>query len=231
MSIRDYVIGGGEGDPREERCRRLIERCGYGAAALTILPIPGSEIIGVMPLHVGMVIGLGEEHGVRLTRASATELVLRIGATVGLSLVGSKLATTAGKLILPGFGGLIAAPFMYASTLAIGRVAMRYFESSGQVTDDEMRRIFKDTVDRAKKAFDPAKARSADARAVATDAAQEGEHADESGGGAPSDAERYAGESVDDLAERLAKVTELKDKGLISDAEYEATKARILDSI
>ena len=116
-------------DPRDERVRVLIERCGYAAAALTILPIPGSEIIGVMPLHVGMVIGIGEEYGKTLTRESAVELITRIGATVGLSLVGSRLAMTAGKVILPGLGGLVAAPFMFASTLAIGTVARLYFAS------------------------------------------------------------------------------------------------------
>src|SRR5687768_11138284 len=94
--ISDWLFGGSD-EPRDERCRKLVERCGYAAAALTILPIPGSEVIGVMPIHVGMVIGIGQEYGVKLTRQSATDLILKIGATVGLSLVGSRLAMTAGK--------------------------------------------------------------------------------------------------------------------------------------
>lgn len=208
---------------REARCLRLIERCGYAAAALTILPIPGSEIIGVMPVHVGMVVGLGNEHGVEVTRESATELILRIGTTVGLSLVGSRLAMTAGKFILPGLGGLIAAPFMYASTLAIGQVAMAYFQHGDKLEDLEIKRVFEDAAAKAKKAFDPKKARSKEAREMAEEAAAEDQGADAEVPG--------PNESVDDLAERLAKVTELHDKGLISEAEYEKTKKRILDSI
>src|SRR5688572_20008568 len=69
---------------------RVVETCGYAAAALTILPIPGSEIIGVMPLHVGMVIAIAHHRGRTITRESATSLLLQIGTTVGLSLVGSR---------------------------------------------------------------------------------------------------------------------------------------------
>lgn len=206
-----------------DRCKLLTERCGYAAAALTLLPIPGSEIVGVMPLHVGMVIGIGEEHGKQLTRDSALELLTRIGATVGASLVGSRIAMTAGKIILPGLGGLVAAPFMFASTLAIGTVARLYFENDGALSDREMKRAYDAEVKRARKAFDPAKARSSEARAEAEAAVRE-DRDDE----APA---RDENPSVDDLAERLAKLDELRERGLVDDEEYERTKTRILDSL
>jgi len=202
----------------------LIERCGYAAAALTILPIPGSEIIGVMPLHVGMVIGIGEEYGETLTRESAVELITRIGATVGLSLVGSRLAMTAGKVILPGLGGLVAAPFMFASTLAIGTVARMYFANDGDVSDRQMKAAYDREVRRAKRDFDPARARSEEARRRAEQAVAEGD--DDDVAAADDDAP-----SVDELADRLARLDELREKGLIDDHEYERTKARILDSL
>ncbi len=211
-----------ERDSRDERCKILIERCGYAAAALTIIPIPGSEVVGVMPLHVGMVIGVGEEYGKTLTRDSAVELIARIGATVGLSLVGSRLAMTAGKIILPGLGGLVAAPFMFASTLAIGTVARLYFSSDGDLSDQEMRRAYDREVKRAKSAFDPARARSAEARAGAERASSGDVDLSAAGPDAPS---------VDELAERLARLDELREKGLVGDDEYERTKARILDSL
>lgn len=221
-------------DPREERCRQLIERCGYAAAALTILPIPGSEVIGVMPLHVGMMIGIGEEYGKTLTRDSAVELISRIGATVGLSLVGSRLAMTAGKIILPGLGGLVAAPFMFASTYAIGTVARLYFASDGDLSDREMKRAYDREVKRAKSMFDPSKARSAEARSQAQSAVRE--ESDDtststSNAEASSSSRRDRAPSVDELAERLAKLDELREKGLVGDDEYERTKARILDSL
>jgi len=213
-------------DPRDERCRVLIERCGYAAAALTILPIPGSEIIGVMPLHVGMVIGVGEEYGETLTRESAVELISRIGATVGLSLVGSRLAMTAGKVILPGLGGLVAAPFMFASTLAIGTVARLYFANDGDVSERQMKDAYDREVKRAKREFDPSRAKSKDARRHAERAVREADADDDA-----AEASAAEAPSVDELAERLAKLDELREKGLVGDAEYERTKARILDSL
>ncbi len=219
--IQDWLFGEAS-DPRDVRCRRLVERCGYGAAALTILPIPGSEIIGVMPLHVGMVVGIAHEHGVQLTRESATDLVLKIGGTVGLSLVGSKIAVTAGKLILPGLGGLIAAPFMFASTLAIGAVARAYFESEGQLSDTEIKRVYERTVEKAKSVFDPRKARSDEAKSVATEAASQESSA-------PAEPKPRA--SVDDLAERLAKLDELYERGAIGERDYERRKQQILDEV
>ncbi len=218
--IQDWLFGDAR-DPRDVRCRRLVERCGYAAAALTILPIPGSEVIGVMPIHVGMVVGIAEEHGVKLTRESATDLILKIGATVGLSLVGSRIAMTAGKLILPGLGGLVAAPFMFASTLAIGAVARAYFENDGQISDSEMKRVYERTVEKAKSVFDPRKARSSEAKDMAEEAAREEE--------AKTASKPRA--SVDDLAERLAKLDELYERGSISERDYEKRKQQILDEV
>ncbi len=206
---------------REAKIDQLIERCGYGAAALTIIPIPGTEIIGVMPLHVGMVIGIGSEYGKQVTRDNAAELVSEIGATVGLSLVGSHLAMTAGKILLPGFGGLLAAPFMYASTKGIGHVAKLYFERGG-LSQMEMSRAYKSASKEAKQSFDPSKARSAEARAMAEKA--QAEDIDK-----PSPKAKSA--DVDELAERLAKVEELHDKGVITYAEYEKRREAILDEI
>jgi uncharacterized protein (DUF697 family) len=220
------------GPPRDEhdrRCRKLIERCGYATAALTILPIPGSEILGVMPVHVGMVIGIGEEYGKKLTRESAMELLAQIGATVGLSLVGSKLATTAGKILLPGLGGLIAAPFMFASTVALGTVARLYFESDGRMSDAEMKSVFDEASKKAKTIFDPTKARSDEAREMAERAAQEEQRKVRSGDDdGPSRGPRP---TVDDLAERLAKLEELHENGHITRAEYERKREKILDEV
>ncbi len=216
--IQDWLFGSPR-DSRDERCRKLVERCGYAAAALTILPIPGTEVFGVMPIHVGMVVGIAQEHGVKLTRQSATDLVLKIGATVGLSLVGSRVAMTAGKFILPGLGGFVAAPFMYGSTLAIGAVARAYFESEGSIGESEMKRVYERTVERAKSTFDPRKARSADAQTMAEEAAQ------------GANEEPRAKASVDDLAERLATLETLHERGSISEADYERRKQQILDEV
>jgi len=203
----------------ESAANDLIEKCGYAAAALTILPIPGSEIIGVMPLHVGMVVKIGQLYGVDLDRDSATHLILRIGATVGLSLVGSRVATTAAKILLPGFGGLISAPFMYASTLAIGQVAVLYFQSGCCLSDGDLRATYNDAAARAKKGFDPKRARSPEARAAAESVAQP-----------PGPKAEPKAEPTDPVA-RLERLRALRDAGALSAEEFEQAKRQVLAAL
>lgn len=199
----------------------LVERCGYAVAALTLLPIPGSEILGVMPLHVGMVIGIGHHHGHALSRDGAVELLLEIGTTVGASLVGSRLATTAAKFVLPGLGGVIAAPFMFASTLALGAVADAWFRRGGAMSQDEMKSVYDRVVKGARGAFKPENMKSDDVVAEAERAAREAAAASEPAE-PPADTDPVA---------RLKRAKELLDAGLLDQAEFDALKARILDSI
>ncbi len=200
---------------------RLVETCGYAAAALTILPIPGSEILGVMPLHVGMVIGIAGHHGRTITRESATDLLLQIGATVGLSLVGSRVATTAAKFVLPGLGGIIAAPFMYASTLAIGSVADAYFSANGHLSEDQMRKVYERTMKSAKQAYNPAEARNEEARRRATEAVRQAQQAEEGA----------AAEEPSEPSARLKRAKAMLDEGLISQEEFSALRTRILGEL
>ena len=204
-----------------DQVRDISEKCGYAAAALTILPIPGSEIIAVMPLHVGMVVKIGQIHGVDVDRDDAQHLIMRIGATVGLSLVGSRMATTAAKIILPGLGGLISAPFMYASTIAIARVADLYFARQGDVSENDLKSLYKQTVKNARKSFDPTKARSDEAKSQAEAAVTQ-----TTGAAPPAEAVVEA-----DPAKRLERLKALLDQGLIEPDEYETAKKRVLDTI
>ena len=196
---------------RDAAANDLIEKCGYAAAALTIIPLPGSEVVGVMPIHVGMVVGIGHIYGHALTHQSATDMVVRIGATVGLSLVGSRIATTAAKLLMPGLGGILAAPFMFASTYALGRVARAHFESDGSLSSEEMKSVYEQATKDAKKSYDANRSKASEAQNAATEAAQ----ADTKG----------------TPAERLERLKGLLDAGLIEQSEYESTKAKILSEL
>lgn len=214
---------------RQERARKLTETAGYAAAALTIIPLPGTELLGVTALHVAMVVGIGQIHGADISKDSALELVMRIGTTVGVSMVGSRLATTAAKLLLPGFGGLLSAPFIYATTLAIGAVAERYFVNEGELSSEELKELYKRTVREAKSSFDPSKMKSEDAKHMAKAAAAE----------ATSDAVEAATEeaaptpetAAEDPISRLRRLKSMLDEGLIDQDEYDETKARVLAEI
>jgi uncharacterized protein (DUF697 family) len=207
---------------RQDAAKRLTERCGYAAAALTLLPIPLTEYLAVMPIHVAMVMGIGHVHGVEMTKETATNFLVKLGATVGMSLVGSKLATTAAKILLPGFGGILGAPFIYASTIALGTVARVYFEQQGNVSDQDLKAIFEKAKKDAKTGFDPAKAKQADAQQAAQAAAR----AANDGKDVPAPA--AAAQEPQDPVSRLEKLKEMRDRGLLDKEEFDALKKKIL---
>jgi uncharacterized protein (DUF697 family) len=212
--------------------RKLSEKCGYAAAALTLIPIPFSETVAVVPIHVGMVVSIGNVYGITITKDSANDLLVRIGATVGLSLIGSQLATAAAKILLPGAGGIISAPFMYASTLAIGAVARVYFENGGEISNNEIESVYRGELDEARKKFDLKRARSKEASQMARTVADEPEVGvvavvSKVGGRKPSSDEN--GES--NPLQRLEQAKALLEKGLINATEYDEIKKRILSEL
>lgn len=146
------------GDDRRRRAWTLVERTGYAAAAATTLPIPGSEWLAVLPLHVGLVIGVGEIFGCTLDERGAADLVKRVGAVVGLTYLGGRAITTVAKLVLPGAGGLAGAVLTFAATLGLGAVVIAFFEREGALDEDEIRELYGEALRGARQRFDPRRA-------------------------------------------------------------------------
>lgn len=200
----------------DERAWQLIERCGYAAAALAVLPIPYSETVGVAAVHVSMVIGVGKVYGVELGRESAVKFVARLGATIGLSYLGTRLAIGTAKLVLPVLPGLVGAPLVFGSTLGLGAVARAHFSSPGkELTDDEVKALYRSAVDRARATFDPTRVRSRDARADAEAMASESTPTPTS--------------STERARERLERLRKLHEQGFLGPDELEAASRKVLE--
>lgn len=207
----------------DERSWTLIERCGYAAAALAVLPIPFSETVGVTAVHVSMVVGIARIHGIELERESAVKLVLRLGTTVGLSYLGTRVAIGLAKLVLPVLPGLVGAPLVFASTLGLGAVAKAHFASPDQeLSDDEVRDLYRAAIDKAKGRFDPTRARSDDAKkdaeALATPVAP-----------AAAAAEPAPTPTTERALDRLERLRRLRDEGFLGDAEFEVASKKVLE--
>ncbi len=133
-------------------------------------------------------------------------------------------------MLLPGFGGLLSAPFIYATTLAIGAVAERYFTQEGELTTEELKDLYKRTVREARSNFDPSKMKSDEAKDMAKAAAAQAaaEAVDVATEEAAST--RDSGQAEDPIS-RLRRLKALVDEGLIDQTEYDETKARVLAEI
>jgi uncharacterized protein (DUF697 family) len=193
-----------------EQAMALTEKCAYAAAALTMLPIPGSEIVGVLPLHVALVAEVGRLYGVELDGDHAKALLGRIASAAGLSLLGSKAAALASKVLMPGVGGVATAPLIYASTLALGTAAKLHFERGGAASDAELAAAFRRAQAQARGAFDPTRTQRPSTRLMAVSAQQ------------------TVTPTGDDPLVRLERLADLLERGLIERDEFDVAKARIL---
>lgn len=201
---------------RDAEADTVIERCAYGAAALALIPIPLTDTVGVPAVHVGMVVLLGRLHGVELTKEGAASLVARIGAVAGASYLGTRLVMGLAKAIVPVLPGLLGAPVVFASTIALGAVAHRLLAGDApEPSDEEIRSIYASTLQGAKARFDPRRAASPTARAAADDLA-----------GAPAPADPVAAASAAGPGaggdDRLARLRRLRDQGVLAADEFDA---------
>lgn len=117
----------------------------------------------------------------------------------------AKLAANAIKFI-PGIGSVIGGLSMSvlsgASTYALGQVAVNHFENNGTFSGID--------IDKAKKAFE--------------------EHLERGKEVASELKDKKQGQSRD-VFEKLEKSKELRDKGVISDDDFEAIKRKLLDEV
>ena len=199
---------------REQATTELTDKCGYAAAAMTMVPLAGTDVMGVMPIHVGMVTAIAHIYEKDINKDSATKLVVKIGATVGLSLVGSRAAVTAAKLIIPGLGGIMAAPFMFASTKALGSVAKAYFEREEELSAEDIKAVYEAAAKKAKDEFSSEKLKS-----QVTSNGEERE---------ATSVEPTNGLLSKSPTERLSELKGMLDQGLIEEADYSEAKSRIL---
>ncbi len=227
---------------QDEEASTLIERCGYAAAALTLIPFPIAETVGVTAVHAGMVVGLARIHGVTLSAEHAAAMVLRIGGTIGASYVGTRVVLGLAKVVLPILPGLVGAPLVFRSTLGIGAVVGATFaagEARQELSDDQVRAIYKDALAGAKARFDPRKVAEPAARAAAEAAVSQAVSAAPPPVMTPPPAPRSPFDSavtpaptpprpaIDEAlaavkTDRLTRLRRLRDDGVLLDSEYDA---------
>jgi uncharacterized protein (DUF697 family) len=140
--------------PEERRkiSKDLVTMSSFGAAAATVVPIPGSDFIAVTAVQASMVVAVGRVFGRELTLAQAKDIVVELAAVCGLGLLAQKGFATITKILLPGLGGVLAAPYAFAVTYGMGNAAMTYFENQ-DFTKETIKRVYEEAVAEGKRIF------------------------------------------------------------------------------
>jgi uncharacterized protein (DUF697 family) len=133
---------------RDKAARDVINLCSYAVAVVSISPIPLSDVVLMLPIQTGMVMTVGHIYGRKVTKASARDLILELGATAGLGF----LARQGIKALLPVFGALLTVVPAFAANWAMGRVAVEYFKNPG-ATQEELKEVFRKAKDEGSALF------------------------------------------------------------------------------
>ncbi|MEE8391391.1 MAG: GTP-binding protein [Anaerolineae bacterium] len=123
---------------RRKFCRQLIRSAAVLNGLIAVEPIPGIDVPLLLASQVRMVLRIAAIYGESLNVRHARELLTTIAGGVALRYLAAEL----GKLV-PGPGWLIGAAVTGAGTLAIGRVAVAYFESGKRLTPRQLRERYK----------------------------------------------------------------------------------------
>lgn len=137
-------------NPRD-KARDIARSFSLWAAGIVLFPIPFSDLVLLMPIQTAMVISIGKAYGVK---DPPEKTLAHIAAACGASVFG-QITTLFVSNLIPFIGKLVSAPFVYGWTYGLGEVAIRYFESQGQVSTDEMKSLFKQVSKDATRTFKP----------------------------------------------------------------------------
>ncbi|MBI4865126.1 MAG: hypothetical protein HY815_33435 [Candidatus Riflebacteria bacterium] len=161
-SIENVLTRDFSTSPREVKdrtARDVIEICSLACAGLTLQPIPGIEQ-AIGPIQAGMVLAVAHVFGQEITRKRAREIVMDLAAITGVNIVGRQVLLTLTKLVLPGLGGVLTAPYAFSVTWATGHAAVHYLASGGRPDRERIRKVFEEERERSKAHYSEEKAKA-----------------------------------------------------------------------
>ncbi len=123
---------------RKLAARRVIRQSLSAAAVLGLEPIPVLEIPLLIAVQIRMLLRLGTIYGEPVNARRARELLTAIAGGVVIRYATQEIAK-----LLPIAGWVIAAVVAASGTWALGRVAILYFESGGQLSPEQMRGMYR----------------------------------------------------------------------------------------
>lgn len=168
-----------------------------------LIPFPGADLLAVTAVQVSMLRQLAKLHNVGFMDT--------LGKNIISAVVGSSAARLGASLIkaFPGVGTIIGELSMPAlsgaSTYALGKVVARHFQNGGTLDDLDVRNArtgYKSEIETGKK--------------VAEELAR---------------TEAVRRSTTDETVEKLTKLAELKDSGIITEEEFVSLKERLLAQI
>jgi len=150
--IRTRDWSDADASDRSSKAGEVIQISSYAAAAAAVVPVPLAELALLLPVHTAMVMTVGHVHGRPVSRTEAARVAVELGAIAGLTMAGTAALSALRKILLPGVGGVFAAPASFALTWALGKASIEYFENPDW-SRERLKVVFADAMAEGRKLF------------------------------------------------------------------------------
>ena len=197
-------VENGKSDKAKHADTIIRNHIAWSMGASFLVPIPVADIFAVGALQLDMIRQLCRAFGVPFSETQGKAIVSALTSST-LARAGArsliKLVPGLGTLI----GGLTVSIFNGASTYALGEVFKRHFETGGTILDfdvEGLKNMYKEKFEKGKE--------------VAKDMKHEIPEEEES-------------ENVPDLVDKLKDLAELKEKGVLTEEEFNEMKKKLFN--
>lgn len=197
-------VENGKSDKAKHADTIIRNHIAWSMGASFLVPIPVADIFAVGALQLDMIRQLCRAYGVPFSETQGKAIVSALTSST-LARAGArsliKLVPGLGTLI----GGLTVSIFNGASTYALGEVFKRHFETGGTILDfdvEGLKNMYKEKFEKGKE--------------VAKDMKHEIPEEEES-------------ENAPDLVDKLKDLAELKEKGVLTEEEFNEMKKKLFN--
>jgi len=151
-------------DPEKRKAEIKEDTLKYSilSAVLGAFPVPGLAIVtdlAVIGVQIKLIRDIGQYYGHQIDKAAAKSLLLGVGVGAGARIAVNNLAK-----FIPIFGSAVGATTSFASTWAVGKMAVSYFENGCKADFATLKKAFSEGQKEGKSAYAENKA-SIDAKA------------------------------------------------------------------
>lgn len=206
---------------KQDRANSIVKNHILWSIGGGLIPFPLADLAAVTALQVNMLEQLADLYDVDYSQSR--------GKTFVAALTGGSFAKIGASLfkLIPGVGTVAGAVAMSAtsgaSTYAVGKVSINHFESGGTFDNfdfDKAKEVYKQAFEEGKEVVAKMKKEQEEAEAKVKQ-----ETTDE-----PDEASASNGTS-EEILQKLEKLGELKEKGILTEEEFEAQKQKLLDRL
>ncbi len=226
-----------EGQAKAERrtkAQEVIQSHVLWAAGSGFIPIPLADMAALTALQVGMLEQLASIYGIKTSQATGKGFIKALTGT-GIAKLAAQYGASFIKAI-PGFGpvagGIAMSVAGGASTYALGQVVIEQFENERDLESIDL----EEAKAQYTQAYEEGKDIAEKIKKEEFKQAKEEEVFSDLGNVSDVEATPVASQASSDVAEedifaKIEKLGSLKEKGLISNDEFETQKSKLLDRL